>query len=310
MSLLESKRNYQSGTIEKGQYINEMYHFHDLLFQYCQLQKATDIKEITLTEDGIVFTSRKLNVKIFSDKADKRAAPFEILNFDVYEKIDSQMVFRLIEPDFNILDIGANIGWYSLNIAKLYPKTKITSFEPIPSTFVSLKKNIEINDVDNIQIYNFGLSNEEKSLKFYLQPDMSVSASATNITGSNNIAEITCNVKRLDDFIKEIDSKIDFIKCDVEGAELFVFQGGIRTIQVNTPIIFTEMLRKWSAKFNYHPNEIISLLGEFGYLCFAVNKERLIEIPLMDENTIETNFFFLHSEKHADKIKFFTNQSS
>jgi hypothetical protein len=70
------------------------------------------------------------------------------------------------------------------------------------------------------------------------------------------------------------------------------------------------MLRKWSAKFNYHPNEIISLLGEFGYLCFAVNKERLIEIPLMDENTIETNFFFLHSEKHADKIKFFTNQSS
>jgi hypothetical protein len=67
---------------------------------------------------------------------------------------------------------------------------------------------------------------------------------------------------------------------------------------INKQLIFTEMLRKWSAKFNSHPNEIIDLLSGIGYRCFATRENHLIEIFSMDESTIETNFFFLHSEKH------------
>ena len=306
MNLLETKQNYQSKLLMKNQYIDQMYDFHKVLFDYSRILKETDIEKIEVVDGGLIFTFNPQGIKIFSNQADKRTVPFETLNFDQYEKVDSDMILSLIESDYHIFDIGANIGWYSLNIAKLYPNAKISSFEPIPSTFQGLKRNIEINDVQNIQIYNCGFSDEEKSLIFYLQPESSVSASSANITDSSNALEVVCNVKRLDDFVKEkMDCKIDFIKCDVEGAELFVYLGGIESIQFNLPIIFTEMLRKWSAKFNYHPNEIINLLSGVGYRCFAARGNHLIEISSMDESTIETNFFFLHSEKHLDKIQSF-----
>lgn len=107
------------------------------------------------------------------------------------------------------------------------------------------------------------------------------------------------------EFIDENPVKIDFIKCDVEGAELLVYQGGLETIKRDKPIIFTEMLRKWSAKFNYHPNQIIDLIAEIGYDCFTVCDHNLSRFSLMDDTTLETNFFFLHREKHSQQIQNF-----
>jgi hypothetical protein len=110
-------------------------------------------------------------------------------------------------------------------------------------------------------------------------------------------------VRTIDEFSAEKGLKVDFIKCDVEGAELFVFQGGVKTISRDKPVIFTEMVRKWSAKFNYHPNQIIELLRGIGYRCFRAEGNALVEFPVMDENTAETNFFFLHALKHAGLIE-------
>ena len=95
---------------------------------------------------------------------------------------------------------------------------------------------------------------------------------------------------------------VDFIKCDVEGAELLVFKGGLNTIKRDKPIIFSEILRKWSAMFNYDPNEIFDLFKSEGYLAFTVNTNVLLPFCRMDESTVETNFFFLHAEKHRDLI--------
>lgn len=63
------------------------------------------------------------------------------------------------------------------------------------------------------------------------------------------------------------------------------------------------MLRKWSAKFNYHPNDIISFLSELGYRCYALSKENVQIINEVDENTIATNFLFLHPKKHKKLVK-------
>ena len=98
--------------------------------------------------------------------------------------------------------------------------------------------------------------------------------------------------------------KIDFIKCDVEGAELFVFQGALKLLAQDKPIVFTEMLRKWAAKFDYHPNQIIELFQGLGYQCFTADAEgKLRAFGLMDDQTQETNFFFLHKTQHAHEIK-------
>jgi hypothetical protein len=98
---------------------------------------------------------------------------------------------------------------------------------------------------------------------------------------------------------------VDFIKCDVEGAELLVFQGGQQTIARDLPIVFSEILRKWSAKFGYHPNDIFQLFHSLGYRSFSVAGSWLKPFEAMDATTLETNFFFLHATKHAELIRRF-----
>ena len=311
MNLKELKISYQKGLISKPEYISEMYKLHDRLFEYAEFINDTDISRIEITDNCVVMTSGVNSVKIVCDYHDKRIAPIETLNFNYYEKSEFDFVCKIIEQLNNfgatILDIGANVGWYSLNLAKQFPKMKVFSFEPIPSTFESLKKNIGINHVDNIQEFNFGFSNLEKTLTFYYYPEGSGNASSANLTNSLDVQEIPCTVKRLDDFINESNLSIDFIKCDVEGAELLVFQGGIDSIRKYKPVIFTEMLRKWSKQFNYHPNEIITLLSALGYQCFTIKDGSFSEFISMDESTIETNFFFLHSSHHSQQIEILTS---
>ncbi len=63
--------------------------------------------------------------------------------------------------------------------------------------------------------------------------------------------------------------------------------------------MFTEMLRKWSQQFGYSPNDIIDWFAALGYACFSVQGSRLAPFGRMNDQTTETNFFFLHKEKHA-----------
>ena len=95
---------------------------------------------------------------------------------------------------------------------------------------------------------------------------------------------------------------MDFLKCDVEGAELLVIEGGLKSIEKYKPILFLEMLRKWSDKFGYHPDEIIEKLKSINYRCFKVIKTNLEEITEITDLEEATNFFFLHTEHHKDLI--------
>ena len=58
------------------------------------------------------------------------------------------MVLNLIDENYNVLDIGANIGWYCINISKERKNSNIFAFEPIPKTFNYLYQNIKMNEID------------------------------------------------------------------------------------------------------------------------------------------------------------------
>jgi FkbM family methyltransferase len=304
MNINETRDSYLIGDISKPEYIKKMYQKHHyMLFEYAEYIRQTNISSIEILDDKVIFSSRDKGIKMISPKGEHRVAPIETLNFLDYESSDSEMIMRLISPDDCIIDIGANMGWYSINIAKTFPNSMVYAFEPIPKTYSYLLQNIEINQINNIKSFQFGLSNEQKDLTFYFYPEGGVNASLANVSEREDVELINCHVERLDDFTKSNNLKVNFIKCDVEGAEIFAFRGGIETIKRDQPIVFTEMLRKWAAKFNYHPNEIITLFSELGYQCFVTANDKLVEFFIMDENTVETNFFFLHHEKHANKIK-------
>jgi hypothetical protein len=76
----------------------------------------------------------------------------------------------------------------------------------------------------------------------------------------------------------------------------------LETIRAQRPAIFAELLRKWSARLGYHPNAVIELLRSAGYRCFACHGSRLAEIEGIDDATLDTNFFFLHDERHRADI--------
>lgn len=302
-SLQKMRDQYLSGSLSKPEYIQKMYQLrHAQLFEYAKYLSKTDVESIEIRAGKVIMTSKKYGVKMLCPEGDHRVAPVESLNFMSYEEKDACMILRLVPEQGVVFDIGANMGWYSLLIARQFKDCQVHAFEPIPKTNSFLKKNIEINNLPNIQAHHFGLSNESKDLTFYFYPEGSGNASSANLSERMDAELITCHVERLDDFIKVSGLKVDFIKCDVEGAELFAFQGAAETLKRDKPIVFTEMLRKWAAKFNYHPNEIIVLFLSLGYRCFYAEGGVLKELTEMTDETIETNFFFLNGEKHRHYI--------
>ncbi len=297
------RKKYESNLILKTEFIENMFHNHKILFEYSEYLKSGLISEIIIRDDKIIAKSRRNNIKLYCDPVDQRSIPIEMLNFGLFEDIEINSVCRLISkylPDnFVALDIGGNIGWYAIELAKQFPNSSIFSFEPIPETFKKLNDNLLLNEISNVKSFNFGFSNRNEELIFFYDKNLTGGTSIKNILNKEIIEKIECPVKKMDDVIDSITDRVDFIKCDVEGAELFVYQGGLKTIEKHKPIIYSEMLRKWAAKFNYHPNDIINLLHEIGYDCFSFNANgELLLIRSITDNTVETNFIFIDSNKY------------
>ena len=313
--ITDLKRAYENSEISKKDYAEKMFSGYLELFSYQGLMECSNVKKILIEEDKIIFYIKMNNkleknnyiIKMIISKEDRGAIPITILTFGEYENQELNMINKLIRyiPKGIIFDVGANLGWYTLNIKKQFPESNIFAFEPIPQIFEKMLKNLEINGLKDINCFNEGLYRENKFLKFYYNCIESGASSMRDLRENEFTEEINCKVSKLDDFmIQNNILNIDFIKCDVEGSELFVYQGGLETIKKYKPIIFSEMLRKWSAKFGYHPNDIIDLFNEIGYRCFVISEnEMLKKFDRVDENTTETNYFFLHKEKHEQIIK-------
>lgn len=307
MTIKELKDQFSRQKITKGDLIDQLYNSHQVLSDFATNLQGTEIQSIEITDDAVIFTTRETayhtgGVRFYIDVRDKRITPVEAFNFGVYEQEDSEMIYQLLTPGMTIFDIGANIGWYTNHIARKYPDTKIYSFEPLPETFRQLSNNTALNGPKNVVLNNIALADERKTLTFFFSPSQTGASSSQQITAHTDVVKVDCQALPLDDYLKEntVDS-LDFIKCDVEGAELFVFQGARETLVTHKPIVFTEMLRKWAAKFGYHPNDIIQLFTELGYKCYVASEGKLKAFGQVDEQTIETNFFFLHPDKLTEE---------
>jgi FkbM family methyltransferase len=88
----------------------------------------------------------------------------------------------------------------------------------------------------SIQAAWFSSKAGESSFYYYLEG--SGNASSANLTGRTDVKCVQCKVRTLDDYNAGNGARVDFVKCDVEGAELLVFQGGIETIKRDKPIVF------------------------------------------------------------------------
>ena len=304
MTLQDFHDDFFGGALELQAYVAAMQPIHRQLLDDAGYRPCTDIARIEISEGQVVLTSRSTGLRLcYADPVD-RYGSLTLLNFNNYETVDTTALLRFAGAlagtgPFTFLDIGANMGWYALNLAARFPAARVHAFEPVPATFRSLERNLALNGFGNVELHNLGLMDETGGQTFFCDPRISGRASARNLVDDPAARPVDCPVSRLDDFVRDHGVRPDLLKVDVEGAELMVFRGGLETLAAHRPLIMTEMLRKWSRKFGYHPNEVIGLLAGLGYRCYFVDGSRLVELVAMDETVLPTNFFFLHGDRHA-----------
>lgn len=308
----ELRQRYMEGVMDKKAYADAMMQYHGVLMAYPDLiTRSPYIQSIEISPEGVILNIvddlvMPQAVKMcLSSERDSRCASMWVLDFGEVEATELKMFRRitdLINPR-SFFDIGANEGWYSFHMMKQFPHIKCYSFEPVYQTYERAVKNLRINGQTTDGLMNIGLSDKNGTAYFYFNEAETGAASLRNIRKIDNESKIECQLRRLDDIVSEknIDS-MDLIKCDVEGNELFALKGGLQSIAKFKPVIFCEMLRKWCADFGYHPNDIIKLLKDLGYSCYRIVENRLKEILTVTDETIETNFFFLHTDKHGNVI--------
>jgi FkbM family methyltransferase len=312
--MLNLRTKFNRNELHKREYWLEMMNFHKLLIDYKSFISDNKIvKHIEINKDSLIINLNN-GLKFFWNPLDLRSPVSVAVNNGEYESEEMFFIQHLLPNDCKIcFDIGANIGWFSLHLANAFKKEyfSIYSFEPVSETFYNLNLNVLLNNFSNIRTYKLacGQKNEETIFFIPIQTG-SVAASRRNILDEACTQE-SVQVKRLDDFIVQNSiPSIDFLKCDVEGSEIFVLQGATESLKKFKPILFIEMLRKWAAKFDYHPNDIINLLSELGYICFYMQDFKLYKVEKMDESLVHTNFFFLDKQKHADLILKFVKESN
>jgi FkbM family methyltransferase len=300
MTFLELKALYKAGEMSKAEFIETSLACHRALFDYTQVLRSTDVNEIRISRDGVAFSVGVENILLNVPPGESRVVPLEVMNFDSYEPAENRVMDYLSAGARCILDVGANIGWYSVRFATRDRQAHVYAFEPMPVTYAYLQRNIAANRVGGqVATFNYGLSNSGGAVTFYLAPTSGTNASLKNVADNADAVPVVGLTMTMDQWVANQAVSPDFIKCDVEGAELLVFQGGRQTLVTHRPVVFTELLRKWAKPFGYHPNDLLLHFADLGYSCFAIGSEGARPIDEVTEETIETNYAFLHKTEHA-----------
>lgn len=310
---IENERNnlIKSGKTRTETSIELYQKYYNLLFRFADDLKNSNIKKIVI-EDGLLKLISKDDIIIAVPEGDIGVLA-QWLILPEYENFEHDLLMKIAnnigckKEYFTFFDIGANIGWYSLLFSKYFNNSKIHGFEPSGSTYKQFINNIKLNGYERIFAHNFGLAENVEKKEFYQCENMLTASSLADTLQGVKKKKIVCDFDTLDNFCKNNNVIPDLIKCDVEGAELLVLRGGHNTFANSKPALMIELLRKWTKCFNYHPNDVIDYMEDFGYLCFVAGEKGLIRFGRVDENTLETNYFFLHKMNHKEIIEKLTN---
>lgn len=218
--------------------------------------------------------------------------------YGYYEKELRELLKKIVRPGDVFLDLGANIGYFSLLVANDFPSAKIISFEPIKALFQNMNDNISLNNIKNISTINaaVGEINDEEDL-FVSAPDnlgMSSFKQPENYSGKKEKVIVVT----IDDWFKTSGlSKIDIIKLDVEGSELAGLKGMKEVLQKQKPVLIVEINPETLIMFNLKPSDIYDYLRQFNFEGFLILENCRLKHLNPAEISQTANVLFIHNEK-------------
>ena len=168
----------------------------------------------------------------------------ELLMFKTHEPLTTKLLSREIKKGMTCLDVGSNIGYYALLESKIVETDgRVIAIEPSPQNFQHLKKNLEIQNIKNVDAYNFAASDKNGEVNFLVYKESNGSftipdGEETDIPGDI----IKVQSKTIDTFLEELSiNHVDFVRMDVEGYESHILQGMTNTIKKSKPIFQIEV---------------------------------------------------------------------
>lgn len=183
-----------------------------------------------------------------------------------YEPYVTAVIDRLVKPGMTIFDIGANIGCHTFHLATLVaPFGNVIAFEPTSYAFEKLDRNLKLNRFENVTLERLALSNgsiEKQKISFRSSWGIDSEVYSTQ--------QETVDFVTVDDYLALHSlTQIDFIKLDVDGFELRVIQGALRTLRKYQPMILMELAPAYLSATGAHPGVLLETLARIGYNFYA-----------------------------------------
>ena len=177
--------------------------------------------------DWISAAAEPLQIEVTPREMINRA----IFLYGTFEISETRLVQAFLRPGMTFIDVGAHIGYYTLIAARLVGDSgRVHSFEPGESMRAQLEANVVRNDLHNVEIHRQALAQQTGEVGFYpseLASNQGISSIIAS--GDGRAAPVTVPSLSLDDFAASLGGRrIDFLKMDIEGAELQVIRGGQR----------------------------------------------------------------------------------
>ena len=250
-------------------------------------------KVINLTVRGIESSLKTNYAQVWAGKMFLHPNDaFRLSIYGIHGTHDFKIIKNNVKDGDNVIDLGANIGYFTLILAKLVgPTGKVFAFEPDPRNLALLKKNVEYNNYKNVIIVPKAVSNVNDKCTLY---------TGQKTFGQNKIYKpkntkiqkfipIDSETVRLDDFFKTngLLDKISFIKMDVEGAEFLALSGMKEILKLNKNIkIFTEAEISYLEDAGSSYDQFIDLLTENDFT-FSLADNRSETLTKVNKSQLE-----------------------
>lgn len=206
----------------------------------------------------------------------------ELILFGTHEPLNTSLITKEIQPGMVCLDLGSNIGYYACLESKLTGKNgKVIAIEPSPINFQYLKKNANLQENQNIVVYNFAVSDKNGELDFFVSNFSNwsriVQDKDLDINDQGNVIKV--NTTTLDSFVESNNiTQIDFLRMDVEGHEYPIFNGMKKTLSRFKPKLQIEFHKKFVG--NENTKKMLNQLKDEGYkIKYYIPRE--IDMPII-----------------------------
>jgi FkbM family methyltransferase len=198
-----------------------------------------------------------------------------------FEELETEVLLSYVQPHSTLLDIGANIGYYTVEVARKATFGKVISFEPDPANFALLQRNVALNQVKNTVLHNAAISDRAGHMRLYKHPFNTGDYRLYNDGDFKEFVDVP--TLRLDDVITE---RVDMIKIDVQGFEYFAMKGAEQILKQYKPLILTEFWPRGLTNSGITAKAYLDLLKDNGYQPRRVDEEQ--------KKVVETDYAYLY----------------